>query len=152
MNAFRGEAWMEEPCRSCPQRALDFAGCRCQAFHLTGRASATDPACPLSLDHYKVLGNPQLVVRRLEWWQKDRDLAGVRDEEELSKLPILLRHVSVLRAAADDDHAYPLSPVEQGAEQVVRAQNVRLEDPQRGVGSFAFGAAGQVKNHCRPGH
>ena len=56
MNAFRGEAWMEEPCRSCPQRAVDFAGCRCQAFHLTGRASATDPACSLSVDHYRVLG------------------------------------------------------------------------------------------------
>ena len=40
MNAFRGEGWMEEPCRSCPHKALDFGGCRCQAFHLTGQASA----------------------------------------------------------------------------------------------------------------
>ncbi len=50
-NAFRGEAWMPEPCRSCERRAIDFGGCRCQAFHLTGRAEATDPACSLSPDH-----------------------------------------------------------------------------------------------------
>jgi PqqA peptide cyclase len=50
-NAFRGEAWMPEPCRSCDRRGIDFGGCRCQAFHLTGRAAATDPACHLSPDH-----------------------------------------------------------------------------------------------------
>ncbi len=50
-NAFRGEAWMPEPCRSCDRRGIDFGGCRCQAFHLTGRATATDPACHLSPDH-----------------------------------------------------------------------------------------------------
>ncbi len=49
--AFRGEAWMPEPCRSCARRAIDFGGCRCQAFHLTGNAAATDPACSLSPDH-----------------------------------------------------------------------------------------------------
>jgi pyrroloquinoline quinone biosynthesis protein E len=48
MNAFRGEAWMPEPCRSCPERARDFGGCRCQAFALTGRADVTDPACALA--------------------------------------------------------------------------------------------------------
>ncbi len=50
-NAFRGEAWMPEPCRSCERRAIDFGGCRCQAFHLTRNAAATDPACSLSPDH-----------------------------------------------------------------------------------------------------
>lgn len=49
--AFRGEAWMPEPCRSCDRRTIDFGGCRCQAFHLTGDASATDPVCSLSPDH-----------------------------------------------------------------------------------------------------
>jgi len=49
--AFRGESWMPEPCRSCDRRSLDFGGCRCQAFHLTGNAAATDPACSLSPDH-----------------------------------------------------------------------------------------------------
>src|SRR5437773_1634636 len=50
-NAFRGESWMSEPCRSCERRGIDFGGCRCQAFHLTGNAAATDPTCHLSPDH-----------------------------------------------------------------------------------------------------
>jgi pyrroloquinoline quinone biosynthesis protein E len=53
-NAYRGEAWMPEPCRSCERRTIDFGGCRCQAFHLTGRATATDPACSLAPDHHIV--------------------------------------------------------------------------------------------------
>ena len=53
--AFRGEAWMPEPCRSCARRTLDFGGCRCQAFHLTGDAAATDPACSLSPDHGRIV-------------------------------------------------------------------------------------------------
>ena len=55
MEAFRGEAWMPEPCRSCARRSVDYGGCRCQAFHLTGNAGATDPACSLSPEHDKVL-------------------------------------------------------------------------------------------------
>jgi pyrroloquinoline quinone biosynthesis protein E len=51
MEAFRGEGWMPDPCRSCERRTIDFGGCRCQAFHLTGKAAATDPACSLSSDH-----------------------------------------------------------------------------------------------------
>ncbi|MFI5315227.1 MAG: pyrroloquinoline quinone biosynthesis protein PqqE [Myxococcota bacterium] len=49
--AFRGEGWMQEPCRSCERRGSDFGGCRCQAFHLVGDAAATDPACHLSPNH-----------------------------------------------------------------------------------------------------
>ena len=30
---------------------MDFGGCRCQAFALTGDATATDPACSLSALH-----------------------------------------------------------------------------------------------------
>jgi pyrroloquinoline quinone biosynthesis protein E len=46
--AFRGDSWMKEPCRSCPRKAVDFGGCRCQAFALTGDAANTDPVCTLS--------------------------------------------------------------------------------------------------------
>lgn len=46
--AYRGEEWMQEPCRSCDRRTIDFGGCRCQAFALTGDAAATDPACVFS--------------------------------------------------------------------------------------------------------
>jgi len=55
LRAFRGEAWMPEPCKSCDRRSIDFGGCRCQAFALTGDAAATDPACPLSPHHGLVL-------------------------------------------------------------------------------------------------
>ncbi len=47
-NRFRGTEWMPEPCRSCPQREIDFGGCRCQAALLTGNAATTDPVCTLS--------------------------------------------------------------------------------------------------------
>jgi PqqA peptide cyclase len=48
---FRGTDWMPDPCRSCDRRELDFGGCRCQAFQLTGDAARTDPVCHLSPDH-----------------------------------------------------------------------------------------------------
>jgi PqqA peptide cyclase len=51
LRAFRGEDWMPEPCKSCDRRRIDFGGCRCQAFALTGDARATDPACALSPSH-----------------------------------------------------------------------------------------------------
>jgi PqqA peptide cyclase len=54
-NAFRGTAWMQEPCRSCARRDIDFGGCRCQAFALTGDARATDPVCHLAPNHDEVV-------------------------------------------------------------------------------------------------
>jgi pyrroloquinoline quinone biosynthesis protein E len=49
--AYRGTAWMPEPCRSCDRREIDFGGCRCQAFAMLGDAGRTDPACSKSPDH-----------------------------------------------------------------------------------------------------
>lgn len=54
-NRFRGDAWMPEPCRSCPEKSVDLGGCRCQAYLLTGRADATDPVCDKSPDHGRVI-------------------------------------------------------------------------------------------------
>jgi pyrroloquinoline quinone biosynthesis protein E len=51
---FRGESWMQEPCKTCDRRALDFGGCRCQAFLLTADAAATDPVCSLAPQRPKV--------------------------------------------------------------------------------------------------
>ena len=48
---YRGTAWMPDPCRSCERKELDWGGCRCQAFMLTGDAGATDPACAKSPRH-----------------------------------------------------------------------------------------------------
>lgn len=54
---YRGTGWMPEPCRSCERRELDWGGCRCQAFLLTGDAGATDPACSLSPHHATVIAS-----------------------------------------------------------------------------------------------
>jgi PqqA peptide cyclase len=56
---YRGTDWMPEPCRSCERREIDWGGCRCQAFALTGDAGNTDPACELSLEHEKLLAIAQ---------------------------------------------------------------------------------------------
>src|SRR3984957_20181015 len=53
-NHFRGDAWMKEPCRSCPEKGRDFGGCRCQAYLLTGDAANADPVCDLSPHHHLV--------------------------------------------------------------------------------------------------
>jgi pyrroloquinoline quinone biosynthesis protein E len=54
-NAYRGTEWMPQPCRSCDRREIDWGGCRCQAFLLTGNAGVTDPACSLSPDHHLIV-------------------------------------------------------------------------------------------------
>jgi pyrroloquinoline quinone biosynthesis protein E len=50
-NRYRGDDWMKEPCRSCPEKQRDFGGCRCQAHALTGDAANADPVCAKSPDH-----------------------------------------------------------------------------------------------------
>ena len=61
-NRFRGTEWMPEPCQSCPQREIDFGGCRCQAALLTGDAANTDPVCDLSPNRASV----DAVLRELD--------------------------------------------------------------------------------------
>jgi len=51
---FRGEDWMQQPCKTCDRREQDFGGCRCQALLLTGDAAATDPVCSLAPLRHKV--------------------------------------------------------------------------------------------------
>jgi PqqA peptide cyclase len=72
-NRFRGTEWMQEPCRSCERREIDWGGCRCQAFALTGDIAATDPVCGKVVDR-SVLEEavrqtgappPPLVYRRI---------------------------------------------------------------------------------------
>jgi PqqA peptide cyclase len=75
-NAFRGEDWMREPCRSCPRKTIDYGGCRCQALALTGDAREADPVCYLSSQHDKITaiaaasgdsgGTPSYSYRRIK--------------------------------------------------------------------------------------
>jgi PqqA peptide cyclase len=68
---YRGTGWMPEPCRSCERREIDWGGCRCQAYLLTGEAGVTDPACSLSPDHQLMVAlrdgaeRPELAARRV---------------------------------------------------------------------------------------
>jgi len=70
---YRGTDWMPQPCRSCDRREIDWGGCRCQAFALTGDAGRVDPACALSPDHHLLdvarrqaqAPDPALVYRRI---------------------------------------------------------------------------------------
>jgi PqqA peptide cyclase len=54
LNLYRGTDWMPEPCRGCELKEVDYGGCRCQAFALTGDAANTDPACALSPMHEEI--------------------------------------------------------------------------------------------------
>jgi pyrroloquinoline quinone biosynthesis protein E len=69
---FRGQDWMQEPCKSCERREQDFGGCRCQALLLAGDASATDPVCSLSPQRSKI----------------DAILAAVNDTESVPTTPL----------------------------------------------------------------
>lgn len=51
-NKYRGTDWMKGPCVTCPEKLNDLAGCRCQAFLLTGDAESADPVCSLSPNHH----------------------------------------------------------------------------------------------------
>src|SRR5262249_10645476 len=51
---FRGEDWMQEPCKTGDRRTQAFGGCRCQAMLLAGDAAATDPVCSLSVNRARV--------------------------------------------------------------------------------------------------
>lgn len=53
-NQYRGDAWMPEGCRTCPDKDRDFGGCRCQAYMLTGNASNADPVCAKSPYHHLI--------------------------------------------------------------------------------------------------
>lgn len=53
-NKYRGDSWMKEPCRSCPEKEKDLGGCRCQTFLLTGDAETADPVCALSPHHHVI--------------------------------------------------------------------------------------------------
>ncbi len=48
---YRGVDWMPEICRNCERREIDWGGCRCQAFAITGDAANMDPACEFTEHH-----------------------------------------------------------------------------------------------------
>ena len=77
-NAFRGHAWMQEPCSSCDERDADHGGCRCQAYLLTGDARAADPVCSKSPHHGEV----------------ERAVAFARPTKSAAEQPLVFRSFS----------------------------------------------------------
>jgi pyrroloquinoline quinone biosynthesis protein E len=75
-NRFRGDGWMKEPCRSCPEKSKDFGGCRCQAYLLTGDPDNADPVCDLSPHHH-------LVTEAVERAARTADKAASRPNEKV---------------------------------------------------------------------
>ena len=61
---FRGIDWMPETCRNCVRRDIDWGGCRCQAFAITGDAANMDPACEFSEHHTQMLEIANLESQR----------------------------------------------------------------------------------------
>ncbi len=77
-NGFRGFDWMQEPCRTSPERFDDYGGCRCQAYMLTGNPRAADPVCDKSPDHHLITN----AVAR----------ANARDCEQTAAQPLIFRN------------------------------------------------------------
>lgn len=81
-NHFRGDGWMKEPCRSCPEKSKDFGGCRCQAYLLTGDAANADPVCDLSPHHHLVTaavareGQPRVEEKQLVFRDHRTSITG----------------------------------------------------------------------------
>jgi pyrroloquinoline quinone biosynthesis protein E len=93
-NRFRGEAWMKEPCRSCPERSKDFGGCRCQAYLLTGDADNTDPVCELSPQHALVTDAVARAERAARAGSGARPAGGAREQplifrDHRTSIPVL---------------------------------------------------------------
>jgi pyrroloquinoline quinone biosynthesis protein E len=76
-NHFRGDAWMKEPCRSCPEKTKDFGGCRCQAYLFTGDPANADPVCDLSPHHHLV---EEAVARAAGPHVEEKPLLFFRDQ------------------------------------------------------------------------
>jgi pyrroloquinoline quinone biosynthesis protein E len=95
-NHFRGDQWMREPCRSCPEKTRDFGGCRCQAYLLTGDAANADPVCDLSPHH----GLVTAVVNRA-------DRAAQAEQGEHAERPGPEEKPLVFRSPANSSTLFP---------------------------------------------
>jgi pyrroloquinoline quinone biosynthesis protein E len=81
LEAYRGDHWMLEPCRGCERKAIDFGGCRCQAYLLSGNAALADPVCGYSPAHGKVV---DAIAARTEVSERDLVYRNRRNSLRLS--------------------------------------------------------------------
>ena len=106
-NHFRGDSWMKEPCRSCPEKARDFGGCRCQAYLMTGDAANADPVCDLSPHHHLVTEAVALAdaPRAVETAVPGERVAGV--ERPTTERPAVVEKPLVFRSPANSARLFP---------------------------------------------
>ncbi len=64
-NAYRGDEWMPDICKSCDRKEIDFGGCRCQALAILGDAAAADPVCSKAHPHSLVRDTEILATDRI---------------------------------------------------------------------------------------
>lgn len=83
-NKYRGTGWMPEPCQSCAFKEVDFGGCRCQAFALTGDAGNTDPACSFSPHHERIFRTAEIESAEGSNRYLYRNFAGGTLEPEIN--------------------------------------------------------------------
>jgi PqqA peptide cyclase len=90
-NKFRGDEWMKEPCRTCPEKENELGGCRCQAFLLTGDAASADPVCTLSPNRHVIeqavldAQNPVLQAQPIIF-RTDKNSKKINNGEEKDRL------------------------------------------------------------------
>ena len=108
---FRGTSWLPEPCHSCPAREIDFGGCRCQAYQLTGDAAATNPVCQYSPRHDTVdaaiaaaADAPQPLIFRTATRSPVRTLAAEGSHSPAPHLPTRSSQPESTDHAADTAH------------------------------------------------
>ncbi len=94
-NHFRGDSWMKELCRTCPEKEKDMGGCRCQAMMLTGDAANADPVCDKSPFHHVV--------------EEAVAYAQVPDSQRSAVKPMLFRDPKNSRALTTADSDNPAS-------------------------------------------
>ena len=115
-NRFRGTSWMPEPCRSCPRKEVDFGGCRCQAYQLTGDPAATDPcvrAVPASRGRHRPadrrpcpsVGTEDDGGRAREPAPGESTLAGHRRRRRTATVELCLRYVREVPSARNRPYA-----------------------------------------------
>ena len=85
-NFYRGNSWMKDPCRECPDQEKDLGGCRCQAYMLTGDAANADPVCDKSSMHHR-------VTDAVEY-------AQIPDAQRVSVKPLVFRDPKTSRSLA----------------------------------------------------
>lgn len=84
-NRYRGDEWMKEPCRSCPEKAKDYGGCRCQAHLLTGDAALADPVCDKS-PHHALITRAVERARQAGAGVETKPVLFYRDDENSRRL------------------------------------------------------------------